>query len=478
MKKTVFLFMCAASAATMFSSCEEIENIIVSTPPSVSIELAEQPAGGNVTLVFTVSDNASGFQYALGTESDMEAFMNGTMDGTTDVSGNGEHTVILGNLAVEESYTVYALAYDEDLEKGPVAIFSFGMSDSVSLYDINITTDYITSSSAAVYINPENYWYRFDYALGKAGQKEMFENGTIEGLQTRTAINDFTLTFFNIEDDTDYILYLRAWNRYEECSETIEYTISTAASGDVPEVSMEIVSQNIYEGTYTFTPNNQCGKFGVVVCEAGDYDGQFFSEYGYDGDVLGRLLAYMDEPSFSNPLKIGENGAAADFSLITPDLIVDAPLEAFILLYTNDGEPFGVQKIPFSTPAFDATLGTAEVTSINFTSITPWYCPFEMTVNEHTVFTFWAVFTDSEWESVLRESEQSSDQNFLAKKIYEKSYDSYSEKYLYFYGDTDIFKGSVGYDTGSYYVAFAPTNGNGPVDGGWGEIFAEPLLIQ
>lgn len=479
MKKSVFLILAfaALSGATLLS-CSEKENIVVTNPPSVTIGLADDNDPGSATLLFTLSENATGFRWALGSAEDKDAFLDGTIDGIQDVEAVGTKEIPLENLEASADYTVFAAARDAEGTEGPAAMFTFAIKDNAVLHSINMLTDYVTSSSAAIRINPENYWYRFEYALAAPEQKEAFENGSLKGITSREALDEFTVCYFNIEPGTGFIFYIRAYNRYEECSETFEYAINTPEASAVPEISLDIDDQNIYEGNYTFTPNSHCGKFGVFVCNAGDYDGVFYNEYGYDGDVLGRLLEYMEGPSYSNPMVIGENGGTAKVQYFTPEFALDAPLEAWALLYDSDGEPFGVQRIQFSTPSFDESYGRAEVTSFEFTDISPWYCPFTVSFNEETLLAFWTVFTESEWEAELRNAENSSDPNYLAKKIHELSYDSIMESHYFFYGDEEIFEGSVGFDTGRYYVAFIPVNGNGPVDGGWGEPYAEFLEIQ
>ena len=460
----------------MAGCTEQVEKIVYENPslPTVSIEQVGQATDSGVTLRFIQSGKGAGFDYTVGQPADRVAFEDGSLASIVSISESGQKDIVVDGLTHASSYTVFARSFDEEGVAGPVAQIIFTTEEDILQTNPLVPElQYTTSSSVAITVDPADNYYKFEYALGTPSGKDAFENGSLAGIITQEQNSKFVIPFFGLEAGKDYVFYMRAYDRTGRVSKTIETAVATKAAGRVPEVSMTTDYCDIYKGKYTFTPNSECGQFGVLICHNGGYDGIFYSKYNYNGDILGRMIDYMAAPSWSNPLKTAE-GEPVSLEYITEEMELELGLEAWVMLYDKAGEPFGIQRIETRTPSFDASAGTAAIESAEFTSIATWYCPYTCAPNEHTLITFISI-----WDADEFEAERDSPDNvgtYLQELAYEKSYDSYLGAYRFIYGN-ESFSGSVGYGTGRYYLVFLPVNANGPRDGGWGELKALELVI-
>lgn len=475
MRNFYFALLCLASAFA-FTGCGDQGEIFIyetTSQPSVTIGQVGNSGYHDVTMRFTVSDNGAGFTYGIGTPDDRAAFENGTLATIRRVEEGGMKEIVIDGLTHMTDYTVFARAFDSGGNTGPVAQAVVATTENVLItHPLQVGVQYVTSSAVAFTVDPANNYYKFEYALGFTGDRAAFDAGTLPAMVSQEQNVRYVISYFEIEPATDYILYIRAYDRQDKMTETVEVPFSTYADGTVPGVSMAITRQDFYSGTYSFEPNQATGEYGVLVCEKGAYDGLFYSKYSYNGDVFTRMLDYMASPSWSNPLKLGD-GTTVEADLITAGMELDAGLEAWIFLYDKDGEPFGVENLSFTTPSFDNTAGVAEVNSFEFTSISAWYNPFTFSVNDNTMMTFVGVWDDpDEFEAALA----ASDNDRMCELNFEKSYNAFSSSYTFFYGNTS-YSSSVGANTGKYYVGLTPVNANGPFGRGWGEFYYIELIV-
>lgn len=469
MKKTLSFLPLLMFVLFLQACSDENETIVFENPslPTVTIEQVGELGSTEVTLKFLLSEQSAGFYYAVGGVDEREAFKKGTLSSIQQVKEKGIKEIVINKLQPDSVYVVFARAYDAENQKGPVAELGFITLDKdLQTHPVRAKVEYITSMSAAFTVYPENYYYKFEYALGKAGDKEAFEKGTLEGIVTQEQMDKFTVSYFGVSPATDYVWFLRAYNRVNKRSQTYEIPFISAAAGAVPEISLHINDINIYEGNYTFTPNTYCKWFGVLVCKKGDYDSKFYNRYTCNGDILLKMEEFVRLP-FGNPLTMAEGGNVAEIQYFTPQFKLDAELEAWAILYDQDDKAFGVQRIEMKTPAYDNSLGEAAVVNFQFDTIAANYSPFRFTVNEHTLLTFFAVWEIAEFEKAKEMLEK--DKYYLHKKTFEKSYDAVLKQYNFFYGKAEEFQGAIYTNSGEYYVVFVPVNANGP-EKGWGEL--------
>lgn len=476
MKKTLFFFSILILVLLLQACSDENETIVFENPslPTVTIEQVGESGETEVTLKFLLSEQSAGFYYAVGGTDDREAFKEGTLSSIQQVKENGTKEIVIDGLQPDSVYTVFARAYDAENQKGPLAEMGFITLDKdLQAHPVRAKVQYITCTSVAFTVHPENYYYKFEYALGKAGDKEAFEKGTLGEIVTQEQMDKFTVSYFDISPATDYVWFLRAYNRADKRSQTFEAPFTAAAAGSVPEISMHIDNINIYEGSYTFIPNAYCKRFGVMVCKKGDYDSKFYNKYTCNGDILLKMDEFVNLP-FGSPLTMAEGSNTAKIQYFTPQFKLDAELEAWAILYDQGDKAFGVQRMEMKTPAYDNSLGEAAVVTFQFDSVAAYYSPFRLTVNEHTLLTYYAVWEVAEFEKAKEMLKD--DKYYLHKKTFEKSYDAVLKQYNFFYGDMKEFQGAISMNSGEYYLVFVPVNGNGP-EKGWGELKSVKVAI-
>lgn len=474
--KKVYIVLLSLAVALVLTGCNEKEVFVYETAsqPSIVIEQLGESGCHDIAVRFTVSDNGAGFTYGIGMAGDRTEFENGTLATNQRVEGGGNKEVVIEGLDHMTEYTVFARAFDADNNVGPVAQTIIVTAEDIIITNpLAIELQYITSTSAALIVEPDDNYWKFDYALGTTGDRAAFEAGTLESIITQEQDVRFVISYFEINPATDYVFYIKAYDRKNKVSETMEIPVRTYAAGTVPGVSMSITTQDFYSGSYSFDPNSETGQYGVLVSEKGkEYAPVFYSKYTFNGDIMAKMLEYLDGPSWGNPMTMGD-GSSVNASLTTPGMLLDAGLEAWIYLCDKNGDPFGIEKIHFSTPSFNDNAGTAKVDSFEFTEISTWYCPFTFSVNSNTVMTFIGVWDDpEEFEAALA----SSDNDGMCELNFEKSYNAFSSSYTFFYGNTS-YNSSIGANTGKYYIGFTPVNANGPYAQGWGEFYYVELIV-
>ncbi|MDU1891518.1 MAG: hypothetical protein E6767_12590 [Dysgonomonas sp.] len=445
-----------------FTSCDGDDKEPLLSP-SVTLEKIITTSSDKFTVVFQPNEVTTRYVYAIGDEANRDAFIAGTYSGIKEVEGRAENTVIFQGLEENSVYTVFARAYDADGTAGPIA--SVKVKTRKPLNDFETERQYLTSNAVAFTIKSSTEYYKYVFGLGKDGDIIDFEEGTLEGMLTKEEISQYTASYFNLEANTEYVFFVKAYDRLsDEPTETKEIKIKTAGRNEAPEVSFNIDYIDIYNGDYSFTPNDKCGKISVFVAREGEHEDLINNEIYWKGDILTMANRWTEA---NNGLVTIGYGGTLKMSHLTPKLLLgeldpfNHPMEAYVLIYDKDNKPFAIQRFKFKTPAYNDNAGVADV-ELTISNITSEGAFYEFYPNEHALGLVYQTF-DAEWVEELKTSSE--------------YYDGYIEDFLhldgywaYCYGAiTPTFPERTAEADKEYYVYYMVMNSNGP-SGGWSKL--------
>lgn len=445
----------------------------ITTRPSVDIKLVGDPGANDITITFTPSENTSRYMFAIGTENDKMEFLDNLLPGTVQVNGNKTTTYPFDNLESKTNYTIFAVAYDESGNAGPVSMPTYGTYTST----FKVNTYYLTDNSAAFKIECTNDYINYHFYLGKASDREEFENNNIDGIQSKVETYKWIENYFTLEPDTEYVFFAKGTDRAGNDTRTFEIPIKTEpiGSSEIPNATFEITDNNFFKQYYTVTPNDKCKMVTLFQCTDWLIDDTFNNPNAAAGDIMGIL----DEWSrLLSPLDYMKCYVATDEVLnaetVNSDLLNDQKFNIYVILYDDDYKPYALKKFSNRTPSLDNKLqvdnlgGTITLSNPTYTTV-----DVEMSLNKNTFAGFFEI-VDGQWLDNLMAApefdEYSTVQEIFylnrlttASFLYSKDNQSASGTYT----DENMEPGK------KYYMVLCPMNENGPTVGGWGKMVKE-----
>lgn len=132
--------------------------------------------------------------------------------------------------------------------------------------NIVMTQVYLTDCSAGVKVEYLPEYSRCDYYMGRESDKEDFLAGKLRdsSLFDRD-YSYYTVNSFGLEPSTDYILYVRGFDRYGVPVDYREFALTTLEEGSCPKAEMKVNFCDVYksvEGYGLIIPSGFHHKFG------------------------------------------------------------------------------------------------------------------------------------------------------------------------------------------------------------------------
>lgn len=461
MKKKLFLIGMALVALAGCSRTPEVEPEVVvevENSPGLLLTKVGSTLKNRFEVKITPNSTTAMYEYALCLFEDrqaLESFEKGTLEKTVRVNNGDEAQIAFEGLVPETNYTVYARGYDAEGNNSAVAMLSARTNSE----DNFITgVQYVTNTSAGFTVITSPDCYKFDYALGKAGDRAKFENGSLDGLQTKEESFEYTFNYFDLEPDTEYLFFTRGYDRAGNSYDIYETEIRTYADGASPDIVFT-KETDAFWGEYVFTPNKMCGKIIAFVSPAGKYEEAIYSDLMRRGDIVGTL---EDWSQLENPMALSATDSPLGLFYQTPGLLTDVELESYVLIYGNDRKPFGVKKFSFKNCEYDSDLPQPEV-SVAIKDITTVGATYEFTIDENTLgFLFDTI--DADWYDEFKTTAEFYPE-YLRELFIGRGY------YWRYKTDLRPFMETAGAKGKRYYVAVCPMNGNGISDSAWGELY-------
>lgn len=444
--------------ALILLSCTKEEILPpVNTGAEVKIEKVSSD-NFSLTVRIVPDEKATSFEYGIGTPSDYESFLNGTIAGYKKVEGCEPVEVVFNNLDDKATYTVYARAYLDDV---PGAVAS---RDMMTLdEDFKVTSQFVHVSSAAFKIECNTNYAFFKYYLGRAEDREKVIRGEVELKEGVTGMDGYTcVNYFDLDGtDKEYVFYVYGYDRMNMPTELYEVPITLCEPGSVPDAEFSIESLDLFRGRYKVTPSGGCPKVTCILYPTGENDPTIINNF--DNDLFYWMTNWEKIPQLVNSFYALNK--ELEFKLDDVDFLAGIEMEAYILIYDEDYNPLAVKKHFFNKPTDDQDVEDAEVT-VEIKDITDKGATYVYTADENTLG-FMYDTVDADWFDDFRESSE-----YYSTYIHEKMFEA--GRYWAYSGELDEnmqreFVEDKGTSQTRYYAAACPMNMNGP-GAGWCEL--------
>lgn len=379
-------------AVTSLTGCkEDITHTEYLTTPSLKLEYAGEKGTDWLTVKITPNKYAKSYWYAIGTEADRESFEDGTYAGLHKGHGSDELSYTFTYLEPETKYTIFAIPFDADDKPG-----------TLSMIKVETYTDAFAVEKARVMVNSATFTFKstgdycsYVYAVGKPGDKEAFENGTLEGIVQRDEYTEYSATVFDLKPETEYIFYAMGYDRLGRPTRTFEYPFKTLSAAEYPAVtSQKVEFADLLYTNYSVTVNEHCFRVGLLIDEQGYRDDVIYNVWG------GRVLEMMDMWNKLGNLNIVGRAPVVGLEMRTDALFVsedpfDKYYDVYAVLYDKNNEPFSVERFQYKTPSFDATAAPATV-DVTVTEITAVGATYTIKPSSNAVGVVFETF-DADW---------------------------------------------------------------------------------
>ncbi len=493
------LFIAVAIAcASIFTGCDKLQDIdITEENPAVTIALKGSPFRNSFEVTFTPNDKTIVWDYACAKDGKRENFMDGTMPGIVRVRNAQKIDIEFTGIDAQSTYTVYARAFDEDGNMGPVAMLLVRtMADWADSKDLKGEQVYVTNNSAGFKMTGTLNFYKFEYAVGTAADKEAFENGTLAGIRECPEMEYYVANFFGLDANADLVFYYRAYDRANRPTKVNEIPFRTAAEGAGPQVAFNVKNIDVYKGEFTFQANSHCNNYIYSVSPVGGaFDIALDAPFAAQGDaekVLNNFI--MSGTAFAANGQAEENfinytppmddpiGVLANY--YPPALLAGVEFYAYVGMYDAQGTYVGTQRFSYSTPEYDDSLQPATVTAtavdLNANGAT-----LKFTAGAGTLgFFFDTVDADTfdnavdtgiwQWYNYdgTPGQQQPYTENFLRDMFFSRPDSSQGFFWRYCNGTSpaDFVDSSMVPGT-KFYIAVCPMNANGASDPDWGRLW-------
>lgn len=444
--------------ALVLSSCTKEEILPpVNTGAEVRIE---KVSSDNFSLKVRIvpDETATGFEYGIGTPSDYESFLNGTISGYKKVDGCEPVEVVFDNLDDKATYTVYARAYLDDVP-GAVASKDMRTLDE----NFKVTSQFVHVNSASFKIESNTDYAFFKYYLGRAEDREKVISGGVEMEKAVSGIDGYTcVNFLDLDgSDREYVFYAYGYDRMNMPTELYEIPITLCEPGSVPDAEFSIESLDLFRGQYRVTPSGGCPKVTCILYPAGEND--LLISNNFNNDLFYWMTSWEKVPDIVHSFCALNKDL--EFKLDDNKFQAGIEMEAYILIYDEDYNPVGVKKQTFSKPTDDQDVEDAVVT-VEIKDITEKGATYVYTADDNTLG-FMYDTVDADWFDDFKETSE-----YHSTYIHEMMFEA--GKYWAYSGELDEnmqreFTEDTGTSQTRYYAAACPMNMNGP-GAGWCEL--------
>ena len=454
--KMIMPLAAAAVAGLLGGGCTEGSSVGESSTVRI-IRLGSEDST-SVSVRFEPSENTEYYVYAIGSDSDYGSFVSGTMEGMERAEGPEAKEVTFTGLEATAAYTVFAQGTSTDGVTEGVTMLTVSTPDT----RVSAELQYVTPVGCGFKVSFTQEYYEARYYLGTSSDREAFLAGEKEDGRLTEVDGYGCVNYYDGVEPGDYVFYAIGYDRYGMESELFEIpvTVPETAGADMPDAEFEIVSLDIYKGTFRFTPNDACGKITCSIGETG-YVSNMISSTGWRGDAVAMLDSWSGI-SGQVPSHTVESGVL-EFDNYTTDLLTGYGLELYVLTYDKEGNPAGVRKYEVSTPAEDPGLPVAGIEEIKVENITTAGATYTIRPDENTFAIVYDTYDADYYDQV---TSSSSYHEFF---IHEELLGGETAKFSYGNGEV-IYAETQGTPYTEYLLCVAPMNGNGPVDSGWGEL--------
>ena len=362
MKKLTYLSIALFAIASLFASCKDGETIYeAGDTQSAKVELASvgDIQEDSATVSFTPSSNTIKYEYAIGQESDREAFNKGTLARETK-EGNAAMEYPFTSLEKNSAYMVFARAYSAEDVPGPtsaIIVHTFASEN-----DIIVSENFTGYESFSVGISAIPTYYAVEYKMVTSVSEAViaaFESGEADpGKVTQESLfKKFYATFFDLEESTSYYLLLRGKDRLGNWTKTFVYETKTKAKSEGPSIEVTFDYNEFWLTGITFEPSANTGVYFLWYVEQGALENYYLSMPSYAGDYF----SYMKDLYSSGYNDRNIYNKKESLPYVNDGMELEKGYEIHILLTDKQGNPTSTIRKRWNTPEFDENAGNAKV---------------------------------------------------------------------------------------------------------------------
>ncbi len=422
-------------------SCQE-EVFIDFNYPEVKISIHEAYNPELVKVNFLPNEEVSHYTYYISNNEKIDS---------TEVIGNEATLAEFENLKKDENYTISVRGYNKLGEST--------YNETALHFNASINIEYILSNSAAFRINYDNKFVSARYFVGTAEDREYFIRDAVES-QTLGEVFEFAvIDFYELNSETEYILFFMAYNREGESAGLIEVPFKTLSLDDSPSVKLETPERDSYITKYVVTQNEKVGKIECLILERGQFDSEIHLQTSWAGDLSSMIETWAD-PELGFAYR-SEQGPLS-INLIDNMVRTKAEKEIYVLMYDKDGNKLGIQKFDYAYDLYDEKKGIPSI-DISINEINTSTVNYDVKIDDNTMLVQYEIFGGDWYESSLL-----TDPNFDEFFVGELMFYSFRSAMVYY---KDAKNGVMnitddGLRAGEhYYVAVSAINSNGPTIG-------------
>ena len=258
----------------------------------------------------------------------------------------------------------------------------------------------ITPTSITITITPSENTAKYSYAIGKGGDLAAFTNGTLAGIVNVTGNQPTTVTFSDLDPETEYMIFARGEDANQIFGEVATQTITTLAL-PIPEVTVEFGAINAVAVEITTTPNSLVSDYYGLVISKEMY--QDFVDLFADGDKIAfmQMMADFGEATIlsTTETRMWETNGTPGYEYIFAVLVNDM-----------NGDPYGdVMEVEFQSPPFNPDLQTAGA-SITVSQITASSARIKITPDANAAGFYAGILTKVNYEAAILDEQQLRDE--------------------------------------------------------------------
>ncbi len=381
------------SLIVLISACKKDE-VYTEYLDKLGIELHHIPtyATDNIAVVIYPDEQAESFRYAIGKPEDAESFKAGTLSQTLYEYGNKPIQHVFEGLEPDKVYAVFAQALDAEGNPSELAI----IKARTDAGDFGVQLNQLGATSATITILSSTDYQSYVYGIGKPEDVEAFRNGTLEGIRSINEKQQYSATFFGLEEETDYYIFVMGYNRVDEPTPIYQIPITTLSKSTSPSLvgEVEIDVESLLQTNYHLEVNEHCSLSSLLVLPKGEID--WFLENGFGGNILNFLHTW----TVGGLVTMVSTESELDASVQTTDIFFsekpfELPYEVYVLLYDEKGRPANLEYVSYQTPKFDESIPEAQV-EVEVTDITDKGATYKFQGDEHAIGYFFETF-DADW---------------------------------------------------------------------------------
>ena len=458
MKRTLLIMMSAAAVAT---ACSE-EPINPGITAGIKIETIGVPDTCSIKVLFTPDEKTTYFDYAIGTDNDYIAFDQGTLETIQRQDGNEPLEAEFPNLKPNTVYSIFAKSYTDKGQSAGIFVHKASTLDN----QFKVELQYLSDVSAGYRMTIPQEYVSCRYYLGSASEKEAFVADQVESSEVSEIPGAYTcVNFYDLDPSTEYVFYAIGKDRSGIETELFEIPATTYASDACPNAEFDF-DIDIYQGTYTITPNSMCGRIIASITERGTVS--WVLEEGFYNDIP-LLLENWNSIKFNHTNEAAD-GSPLTLAMTTPQMENGTDLELYVALYDTDGNISGVRHFNLATPEAVPELAAPSPVEIEVTNISNAGAVYQFTADQSALGFFYET-VEADWYDELKETDPELSEYYLAETFFAnyKTLTSAGLQGLYHHGNGSFtWAETSGQPEFRYYAAAVPINMNGPREGGWG----------